>query len=94
MNIFFKINDLELLKVRPYLDTVSWKPGLCTTSAKLKKVLYTNLDCDNSTMNNVKANLLSVLYLAEDDKELWLGHAKNIKHEWRFPVEQYQKLSI
>ena len=36
----------------------------------------------------VKGNLLSMLQLAEDNKELWLGHTENIEHKRRFPVEQ------
>ena len=32
----YVINNLALLMVRPYLETVSWKPGLCTTFTKAK----------------------------------------------------------
>ena len=46
---FNVITHFALLMVRPNLETVSWKPGLCTTFTKVRNTIVFN--ADHKTIN-------------------------------------------
>ena len=50
---FNVITHFALLMVRPNLETVSWKPGLCTTFTKVRNTVVFN--ADHKTINKKPA---------------------------------------